>query len=690
MQRDNNVAFENNAPRVDVLEKVTGAARYASDVYPKNMLFARFIRFPYGTGKVKSAKLDEARSMPGIVEIELEDGSAPYAGARIGHIVGESRAAVDDAMEALELEFERGENRTRWQDHYEGVPNVAKDREKELDDLYKKAAVVVEATYTTQIQNHSCLETHGAVVDHRGTTATVWASTQGTYSVLEGMQSPTGLRQSDIQVHCEYIGGGFGSKLNGPGPEGNLAARLSRKLKRPVRVFLDREDDQMDTGNRPGSVQYMKIAVANDGKLLGGRVHCVGIVGHQPGGGGANNPGNYNFGDIERSEAEITLTACRPRAFRAPGMPQGIFAVESMMDELAAKLGMDPVEFRKLNESSERRKTQLDYGAKLIGWDKRKPDGADKGPIKRGIGVAGGNWFIWPGECLVDLDIYRTGNVELRSGSQDIGTGTRTVIVDVASEVLCVNRDQIVAKVGNSDYPEGPMSGGSVTARLTAPAVMDACYQALDKLKALVATEWGIDAEDVEYDASSIFREKDGDRTMAWSKATALISSEKLSLRGESKRKYWGEGGTDAVQFAEVEVDTETGIVRVKKIVAIQTCGQVVNRMTAENQVCGGVIQGISYALFEDRLLDGPTGGVVNADFQTYKIAGSVDIPEIIPILDWTEKDTGVKSLGEPVTIPTSGAIANAVTNAIGARVRDLPITPARVLAALEAKGGSA
>ena len=688
MKVDNNVAFENNAPRVDAHEKITGSARYSTDIYPKNMVYAHFIRFPFGSGKVKSSQVEKARKMPGIVEIELEERPAPYAGSRIGHILGESRDAIEDALEAMELEFERGDVRSDWKQYYEGVPAVSADRQKQLDGLYGKAVVTVEATYTTQVQNHSCFETHGALVDHRGMSAEVWATTQGTYGVLEGLPGATGLSQSNIQVHCEYIGGGFGSKLNGPGPEGNLAARLSRKHKRPVRLFLDREGDQVDTGNRPGSVQYMKIAADKDGKLLGGRVHCVGIVGHQPGGGGVSNPDNYNFGNVERTEAEITLTACRPRPFRAPGCPQGVFALESMMDELAAKLGLDPIEFRKKNEQSARRRKQLDMGAQIIGWDRRQPDGSGKGRIKRGIGVAGGHWNIWPGNCLADVDVFRSGAVEIRSGVQDIGTGTRTVVVDVAAEILQVHRNQITGKVGNSDYPEGPMSGGSMTARLVSPAVMDGCHQVLDKLKALVAAEWTVEPSKVDY-KNGVFGEIDGSRAVTWSKACSLMSSEKLSTRGEAKREYWGEGDTDAVQFAEVEVDTETGIVRVKKIVAVQTCGQVVNRMTAENQVCGGVIQGVSYALFEDRIIDKPTGGIVNADFHTYKIAGSVDIPEIIPVLDWTEEDTGVRSLGEPVTIPTSGAIANAVANALGVRVRDLPITPERVLAALEAKGGS-
>ncbi len=686
MTPSNNVALENQDPRVDIRKKVTGSAQYTADQYPKNVLYARILRFPYGAGKVTSADLEAARKTPGVLEIELDtDKTYAYPGDNMGHIVAESEDAIDDAIEALNLKVEMESPRTDPMKYYSGPPDTNEEDKKRLEELFSTAEAIVEATYTTQVQTHSCLETHCGVVDHRGDRATVWGSTQGVYSYLNGITGPAELDASKIVVHSEYMGGGFGCKF-GPGAEGSLAARVSKKFKRPCRVVLDRKEEHLDTGNRPGSIQYMKVAVGKDGKILGGRIHCASIVGHQPGGGGCRNPAYYDFGDVVRTEEDIVLNSGRPRAFRAPGWPQGTFGVDSFIDELANAAGMDPLEFRKKNETSDRRRKQAEIGAELIGWKRRRPDGSAKGRVKTGLGMASSQWSTWPTKCLADCDIFRSGNVEVRSGVQDIGTGTFTVVTDVAADHLQIDRDRITAKVGSTEYPEGPASGGSVTARSVSPAVRDAAQKALDELKSVVAGEWKVDADQVDY-AKGTFQEKGGDRTLAWDKACGLIPSEKISARGSLAEKYIGKGTSDGVQFAEVEVDTETGLVRVKRIVCVQACGVPVNRKTAENQVYGGIAQGISFALFEDRILNATTGAMVNPNLEYYKIAGPADMPEIVAVLDRQDDDTGVYPLGEPTTIPTSAAIANAVANAIGVRVRSLPITPRRVLEALEQKG---
>lgn len=686
MRPDNNVALENKRSRVDVRPKVVGAAKFAADQYPRGILFAQFIRFPFGAGRIKSADLDAARATAGVLEIELDTKkNYAYPGDRMGQVVGESPDAIDDAIAALNLKYYLDTPRTDPQRDYSGPPEPDAEQVQQLDTIFKSAAAVVEATYTTQVQTHSSLETHGGVVDHRGDSAEAWGSSQGTFAYLNGLANPTGLDASKILVHCEYVGGGFGAKFD-PGPEGTLAARTSKKYKRPCRYMLDRREEHLDTGNRPGSIQYMKIAVAKDGAILGGRIHCASVVGFQPGGGGVKNPALYEFHDVVRTEEDLVLNSGRPRAFRAPGWPQAVFAVESMMDELAAAVSMDPIAFRKKNETSDRRRSQLDRAAELIGWNRRKPDGSGAGRVKTGFGVGGAMWPTWPTECQAEVDIYRNGKVEVRSGVQDIGTGTFTVVTDVAADQLQIDRDRITGKVGLSSYPEGPASGGSVTARSVAPAVRDAAKQALDGLIAAVAREWRIDSTKVEY-KKSVFSEKGGSRTLSWEKACPLMTSEKISARGKLREEYKGKGTSDGVQIAEVEVDTETGIVRVKKIVVVQACGTPVNRLTAENQICGGTIQGISFALFEDRILNAATGAMVNPNLEFYKIAGPVDVPEIVPVLDRRDEDTGVYPLGEPATIPTAGAIANAVANAIGVRVRSLPITPRRVLEALERKG---
>jgi len=470
------------------------------------------------------------------------------------------------------------------------------------------------------------------------------------------------LDREQVAVRCEHVGGGFGSKF-GAGREGALAARLAARHGRPVRVFNDREGEQLDTGNRPGSLQWMKIGIDRAGKLLGGFVHTAGTVG-VGGGGGVRNPSRYDFGAVVHRHVDVSGPHGAPRPFRAPGHPQAMFAVESMMDELAEAAGVDPLVMRLRNESSPVRKAMLRAGAKDFGWEGRPPTGSQHRRLRRGFGIGVCDWGNGKGRCEIRLDAHPDGGLTVYSGTQDIGTGQRTLLADLAATALGAPLPRIEVRLGNSLYPYGPASGGSTTARLTAPALRDAAARLLAELPALD----GAPAND----------------EASWCAACAALPPEGIRVTGSFSEEYWGKGGSEGVQFAEVEVDAETGIVAVRRILAIQSCGQGVNRLAAENQILGAVIQGLSYALFEERATDPQFGYQLNADLEHYKIAGVLDLPEITPQL-WPLPDgPGVRSLGEPPTIPTSGAIANAIANALGARVRALPMTPARVLAALE------
>ncbi|MEO8377430.1 MAG: xanthine dehydrogenase family protein molybdopterin-binding subunit [Candidatus Sumerlaeota bacterium] len=682
-----NVAMENKWGRPDVRQKVTGTARYTADQYPAKMLYARSVRFPFGKGKLADADVQNAKKIPGVLIVEVEKGKeAAYPGGIVGRIVAESKDALEDAMEALHATYDMDTPRTDAMKLYEGVPDAEGSEAEKQKSIFVDGVKFIEATYTTQVQTHSCLEPHGTMADVREDGVEAWVSTQAVMAQEDAVSHTTDFPASKVTVHSEFVGGGFGSKFS-LGAEGTMACKVSKEKGRPVRAMLNRREEHSDGGNRPGSIQYMKIAVKDNGEIIGGRVHLVNTVDADGGGGGIRNPNYYKFGSILRTEDDLTLNGGKPQAFRAPGFPQGSFAVESMMDELAAAVKMDPVEFRKLNETSDRRKSQFDKGAEMIGWKDRAADGSTPGRIKVGYGCGAGSWGNGKGKCSSDCEIHRSGEVEVRVGIQDMGTGSSAMVTDTAAWHLGLPREMVTGKVGNSDYPPGPGSGGSVTTRMTVPAVRDSAQKALDELKKELASVWKVDADKIAYSAG-VFTKPGGTDKIAWKDACALMSSQSVIGHGKFNEEYWGEGSSDTVHFAKVEVDSETGVVKVKKVVAIQAGGQICNRLTAENQICGGVIQGISFALFEQRVLDPKTGGQVNADFINYKIAGPVDVPEIIPVLDVRESDTGARSLGEPATIPTSGAIANAVANALGARVRHLPITPKRVIEAmLEQKG---
>jgi xanthine dehydrogenase YagR molybdenum-binding subunit len=693
-ETQNRVALENDGVRLDIVEKVTGRAKYTADQFPKDMLWAAYIRSPRGLGRVDNCDVDAAKEIKGVLEVELTKEEGRYHGDRLGWICAETRQALDDAMAALELSFEHDRPRARMEAE-RGKPEShrAPDNLSAAEAALASAHVVHETTYSTQVQTHCCLEPHGAVVHFMGDRAIAWGSTQGTFSMRDEIADALDLKPDQVEFHCEYVGGGFGSKF-GAGAEGTLAARMSKKFNKPVRVMCNRKEEQLDTGNRPGSMQQMKIGADKDGKLVGGRVWTWGSVGPAAagatggggGGGGVRNPGRYRFGTVAKSHEDVNLNAGYPRAMRAPGHPQGQFAVEMMMDALAGKLGMDALQFRLLNDENENRKKMLVDGAKRFGWDeKRKAAGTQKGAKKRGVGVGVGDWGNGNGNATITINLYRNGTVEVLSGSQDIGQGFRTLLADIAHSHLGLPRDKVVVKVGQSSLPPGPGSGGSVTSRTVAPKVFNCCDLAKAGLFKLVGTEWNVeDTKSMKLEAGKIVV---GDKTIDWDAACKLMSQEPLSFTTSEDGPYWKQPtASEAVQFVEVEVDIETGIVRVLDVLAMQEVGLPVNRHTIENQICGAVIQGMSFALFEDRVLDRKTGTMVNANMDMYKIAGPKDIPNIVPVIWRSREDAGVNSLGEPPIVPTAGAIACAVANAIGVQVRDLPMTPDRVLKALAEK----
>lgn len=690
---DNRVALENDHPRIEIVEKVTGKARYTTDYNLPRMLHAAYIRCPFGNAKLRKSDLDAARKVPGVLEVELTKQEGRYHGDRIGHVCAESRGSLIAAMRAMKLDWVQQPPRTRLEELRTPMDRLNEPRGlAQADEALRTSDVVVEAEFQTQVQTHCCLEPHGAVVDFRGDSAIACGSTQGTFSFRDELARQLGLRPDQVEFHCEHVGGGFGSKF-GAGAEGALAARMSKKYRRPCRVVCDRKEEQTDTGCRPGSIQYMKIGASKDGRLKGGRIFTWGSVGPSGGGqdsagggggGGVRNPSRYRFGTTAKTHEDVTLNGGPPRAMRAPGHPQAMFAVELFMDAMASKLGMDPVEFRILNETNETRKKMLVAGAELIGWNRRKPDGQWPGIVKHGFGIGAGDWGNSGGRASIAINIYRSGIVEVLSGAQDIGTGYRTMIGDCVRSILGIPRDLLVVKVGNSSYPYGPASGGSVTSRMTAPKAFLAAERAGKAIVTLVAKEWNVDPASLKLENGQIVG---NGKQIDWVKACKLLSVDRAGFSADEDGNYFrNQTGSEAVQFAEVAVDTETGIVRVQKIVALQEVGLPVNRHTVENQICGAVVQGLSFCLFEERILNRQTGSMVNANLEMYKIAGTLDVPEIVPVIWRSRQDASVNSLGEPPAVPVPGAIACAVANAIGTQVRSMPITPAKVLAAIAGK----
>jgi xanthine dehydrogenase YagR molybdenum-binding subunit len=693
-REDNRVALENDAPRLDIVEKVNGTAKYTTDYYLPRMMWAAYIISDYGDARLRPANIDEARAVNGVLEVVIDKEVGRYHGDRLGHVCAESRQALEDAFAVLNLKFETRWPKTRLEEERTPIEELTpSENDAEAQKILDDSELVAEAEYQTQVQTHTALEPHGCVVDYRGGSAVAYGSTQSNIGFRNGLAKELGLRPDQVEFHCEYVGGGFGAKF-GHDSEGRLAAQMSKKFGRPCRVIRTRKEEHLDTGNRPGSMQHMRLGLSRDGKIRGGKIATWGSVGPTGGGqasagggggGGVRNPSRYNFGTIAKVHEDVSLNGGSPRAMRAPGHPQAMFAIELMMDHMAAQVGMDPLEFRIKNETSDIRREMLKVGADLIGWSKRKANGKSPGPINRGLGIGVADWGNSRANATVTVNVYRDGTLEVLCGAQDIGTGFRTMIGDVVRTHLGQPRELLVVKVGRGDLPEGPASGGSVTSRATAPKGFMAADMARDGVRKLVAKEWRVDEPSKIAFEKGVF--KNGGQSMPWAKACRLMTNDHLSFTSSEDGEYWKEPtGSEAVQFADVSVDTETGIIRVNKIVALQNVGLPVNRLTIENQITGAVIQGLSFCLYEDRILNRQNGAMVNPTMDTYKIAGPVEVPEIVTVIWREERDVGVNSLGEPPVVPTPGAIATAVANAIGVQVRSMPLTPANVLAALAGK----
>ena len=558
----------------------------------------------------------------------------------------------------------------------------------DLDAGFAEAVQTIEASYETQVQTHVSLETHGCVCEWQGENLTSWASTQAVHGTREGFAEALGIPQPNIRVITEYMGGGFGSKF-GPDIQGVVCAKLAKQAGAAVKMMLDRKEEHLAVGNRPSSFSRIKAGVNADGIITAFDAESWGTGGAGVGA-GFPLPYIYRVANRRRRHKDVYTNAGPARAMRAPGHPQGCFHTEMLMDELADALKMDPLEFRMKNLPPEAPNAMwrkyFPIAAERFGWSKRHPTGDPApGPIKRGMGCAANQWGGGGRGTKAHCEINSDGSVVVRCGTQDIGVGTKTTVTMIAAETLGVPMDVIKAEIGDSNYPFSGGSGGSTTAPSVSPAIRVTVGKALDALKARIAPGLGVDPAVLVSANGRIQSKDDASKGLSWKDACKKLGTEPVSVDGE-----WEAGlsasGTSGVQFAEVEVDIETGVTKVTRITCVQDCGLVLDELTAESQCIGGMVMGVNYALFENRLLDRVTGHMVNPNMEWYLLAGPADIPKIdVKLMNQPER--GVIGIGEPPTISTAAAIANAVANAIGVRVRSIPLTPEKVLTAIATRG---
>jgi xanthine dehydrogenase YagR molybdenum-binding subunit len=727
-------------PRVDAYERVSGTAVYPSDISFADMLYGAVLRCPYPHARVREMDTRAAGTVAGVhavigittpeadldwpyskdIKVKLFDAHCRYEGETVAAVAAETPYQARDALRAIRVEYEilpfvvdeqHALDTTAPAVHDTGNA-VGKTLVYERGNVTKgfsEADVVLEDTYRTSCEIHTPMELHGCVAKWDGDRLTLWESTQGVYAVQARVAEVLRMPLSKVRVVGHYMGGGFGSKLQA-GKYTIIAALLARKTARPVKLFLSREETYLVTGNRPPGRMRLKAGAKRDGTLTALEYSCVASGGAYPSGGTSLVDwlikDLYLCPNVRTEVTDVYINAGPARPFRAPGHPQASWALEQMLDALAEKAAVDPVTMRIRNiplysqarEGSPPYTTTglkecLERGAREFGWQEarqRLSRSVQSGPVRRGVGVAAGLWFAGGGRppSTVIVRLFADGSVNLNMGASDIGTGTKTVMAMVLAEELGINVNVVqIEHADTATTQYATPSGGSKTVPTEAPAVRAAAVHVKQQLLDMAATELSTPVSSLTLQGGFITARNDPSKRVAISALSGLTKRGVvvgIGYRGPNpEHKVVNPFGA---QFCEVEVNTLTGEIRIVRFLAVHDSGRVMNRLTYDNQVFGGITMGIGFALTEARLLDPQTGKMLNKNWHDYKIPTALDVPldmASVPIEldDPLANTTGAKGLGEPVTIPTAAAIANAVFHATGIRVTSAPITAAQILA---------
>jgi CO/xanthine dehydrogenase Mo-binding subunit len=686
--------------------RARGEARYTADIRLPGMLHAAVLRSPHAHARVKKISFDEALSAPG-VRAAIGPGDAytltdevGFQGQAVAAVAADTilqaRAAVDlvevewDVLEPI-LDPDEAVRRGRL------VGEASRYERGDVDRALAEADVVVEAEYRTQTVLHNSFETHQAICDWRGDLLDVYISTQFIWGLREELADTLDLPPDKVRVVCEFMGGGFGSK-NSAGDYTYVAAELARRTGRPVRCALTRREENLAAGNRNATIQRLTAAARSDGTLVALAGEYVNATGWSGWSSSTDGPMQmlYDCENVRTSLSPAKTNTPPMKAFRAPGFVEGTFGLECLLDELAAKLDIDPLEIRRLNYASST--DDRPYSSKNLmecykraepHWQRREEVRArSEGPWKRGVGLASQVWYGGGGPPSYALvRVGSDGRATVITAMQDIGTGTATAMTQIAAEELGLSLDRVAIALGDSARgPYASVSAGSSTTPSMGPAVRSAAADAARQIVEIAAQRYEKEEGILSLQNGNVVSSDGG----SWPIEDVVGLLEDAQILGTGARGPNPTGKqvlTFGVQVAEVAVDVETGEIRVERVAAIHDVGRVINPLGASSQVEGGIIQGIGHTLSEDRLLDPATGITLNQTLDAYKLPTIADVPEIVTdLLDIPDEhltNLGSKGLGEPPIVPTAAAIANAIRDATGADVRSLPITREEMLRAL-------
>ena len=696
------------AAKIDGYERARGEARYTADIRLPGMLHTAFLRSPHPHAtltRIHAARAKDAPGVRGVLvagEVEWLSSDAAYEGQAVAAVAADTDGQARAAVELIEAEWDVHEPLLDPEEAVRRGSLIGEERRYARGDYERglaEADIVVEAEYRTQTLNHNAMETHQCVCDWRGEGLDVYVSTQYVWGVRSEVAEAFGLPHDKVRVVCEYMGGGFGAK----GDAGEfvfVAAELARRTGRPVRYAMNRREENMIAGNRNATIQRVTVGARSDGTLtaLGGEYFCaLGWDGWLPSTAGPMQL-LHACENVRTVEYGAKLNLPPMDAFRAPGFVEGTWSLECLLDKVAAELDLDPLELRRRNYANADTMDGRPYSSKNLmecyrraepSWERRTEVRARSDETwKRGVGLASQIWYGGGGPpSYAWVRVGSDGRVNVVTAMQDIGTGTRTAMAQIAAEELGLALDRVEVQVGDSARgPFAVISGGSSTLPSMGPAVRAAAADAARQILEIAAQRFDLEQRVLSLRGGNIVSTDGGSWPLE--EITGLLQDGQILGKGARGPNPAGMRVlTFGVQVAEVAVDVETGEVVVERIHAVHDVGRVINPLGARSQIEGGIIQAMGHTFSEARLDDPRTGSILTRTLDAYKLPTFADVPEIVcELVDEPDEhltNLGSKGLGEPPIIPTAAAIANAIRDATGADVTTLPITREEILQAL-------
>ena len=726
--------------RKDGPAKVTGQAKYAGEFAAPKSAVAVMITSTIPNGRIARMDVGAAERAPGVLKVLtpfntfklpnggktavhppagrvlslLQDDAVHYNNQPIGVVVAEtlnqalfaaSLVGVKYKTASPDFDFEAGFAKAHPGSHGKDPSDVGIG---DFDKGHAEAEVVVDEIFTTPMQNHNPMEPHATLAQWEGEKLTVHDATQYISGVKQTLAKTFGIPDDNVRVICPFVGGGFGSK-GSTWSHVVLAAMAAKMTDRPVRLVLERPQMFGPVGGRPQTHQHIVLGAKRDGTLTAIR-HDV--YSHTSVMEDFAEPSSnatrmlYACPNIITSQKLVALHVGTPTFQRAPGEATGTFALEIAMDELAEKLKMDPIAFRLKNYaevdptnrkpfSSKHLRECYQQGAERFGWSKRvaQPRKVREGHILKGFGMATATYGANRSAGMAMVRFEKNGRVTVASGSQDLGTGTYTIMAQVTAATLDLPIEMIDAKLGDSELPKAPVSGGSQSAASVTPAVQAAAEQARLKLFAAMVSDastpfHGAQPEDLAFKNGMVMLKAKPKGESVGYKDFVAKAAEPISATESAQPEQDSDGYSNhsfGAVFAEVDVDEALGMPHVRRVTGVYDIGTLLNSKTGTSQLIGGIVWGVSLALHETTHIDMQTGRPVNNNLAEYHVPVNADIGAIdVSVLDIADKKfnpLGARGIGEIGITGAAAAVANAIYNATGKRVRNAPITPDKLMA---------